>query len=31
MDDPELTKEERFDLYYTEHERVNRKKVSRKL
>ena len=24
-DDPELTKEERFDLYYEEHERVNRK------
>ena len=26
LDDPELTKEERFDLYYTEHERVNRMK-----
>ena len=25
-DDPELTKEDRFDLYYEEHERVNRKK-----
>ena len=25
-DDPELTPEERFDLYYEEHERVNRKK-----
>ena len=27
LDDPELTDHERFDLYYTEHERVNRKKV----
>ena len=26
LDDPELTDHERFDLYYTEHERVNRKK-----
>ena len=26
LDDPELTKEERFELYYEEHERVNRKK-----
>jgi len=26
-DDPELTPEERFDRYYEEHERVNRKKV----
>ena len=27
LDDPELTKEEKFELYYEEHERVNRKKV----
>tara|TARA_Y100000593_G_scaffold327_1_gene723 strand:- start:931 stop:1539 length:609 start_codon:yes stop_codon:yes gene_type:complete len=27
LDDPELTDHERFDLYYEEHERVNRKKV----
>ena len=26
LDDPELTDHERFDLYYTEHERVNKKK-----
>ena len=26
LDDPELTDEERFELYYEEHERVNRKK-----
>ena len=26
LDDPELTDQERFDLYYEEHERVNRKK-----
>ena len=26
LDDPELTDAERFDLYYTEHERVNKKK-----
>ena len=26
LDDPELTKNERFDLYYEEHERVNRMK-----
>ena len=26
LDDPELTPSERFDLYYTEHERVNKKK-----
>ena len=27
LDDPELTDHERFELYYEEHERVNRKKV----
>ena len=27
LDDPELTDHERFDLYYTEHERVNKKKI----
>ena len=27
LDDPELTKEERFDLYYEEHERVQKNKV----
>ena len=27
LDDPELTDEERFELYYEEHERVNKKKV----
>ena len=27
LDDPELTDEERFELYYEEHKRVNRKKV----
>ena len=27
LDDPELTDHERFDLYYEEHERVNRKKI----
>ncbi len=26
LDDPELTKDERFELYYEEHKRVNRKK-----
>ena len=26
LDDPELTDDERFELYYEEHERVNRKK-----
>ena len=29
-DDPELTPEERFELYYVEHERVNRKKELKK-
>ncbi len=29
-DDPELTKEERFDLYYEEHQRVKRAKQRRK-
>ena len=27
LDDPELTDAERFDLYYTEHERVQKSKV----
>ena len=27
LDDPELTDHERFDLYYEEHERANKKKV----
>ena len=27
LDDPELTDAERFELYYEEHERVNKKKV----
>ncbi len=27
LDDPELTDHERFDLYYTEHERIEREKI----
>jgi len=30
LDDPELTPEERFDLYYTEHERVQKEKEFKK-
>ena len=30
LDDPELTPEERFELYYEEHERVNRIKKKKK-